>query len=134
METFALSSELSKRDACRSVRRSFEKLPNDRPIRPCQFRTGRRYISADNFQTEKSFDKYLGREDSKKLSKMDSFSLASDSVLEFQLLCEEFLNLFKTADESTLDRLLEFYKNEVSFLRSQTELSILKIREKKTKR
>ena len=39
---------------------SFEKIPCNEPIKPCQFRTGRRYIQPDNFPDDDGLDHYLG--------------------------------------------------------------------------
>jgi len=39
---------------------SFSKIPCNLPIKPCQFRTGRRYIQPDNFPADDDLDHYLG--------------------------------------------------------------------------
>merc|ERR1719499_1977271 len=109
--------------------RSFDALPANRPIRPCQFRTGKRFIHADNFQSETDFDRYLGKHGSGKVCKADSFSLASDSALEFQMLCADFLRMFQRADEWILDRLGEHYHNEVSYLQSKKPLCVEQVQE-----
>lgn len=106
---------------------SFEKIPCNEPIKPCQFRTGRRYIQPDNFPSDDDLDHYLGlmnKISSRKTQlKSDestlSFDLASEDHLQFQLLSEQFVEIFPTLDDNMLQALKSYYPLQVEFLQSE---------------
>lgn len=107
--------------------KSFERIPNDKPIGPCQFRTGHRYIQQDNFPVDSDLDMYLGlmrtmSSDLQNLKSFDSqlsFELASGAELEFQLLCEEFERLFPLLDDNMLQALETYYPTQIQYLKTQ---------------
>jgi len=117
---------------------SFDKIPCDEPIKPCQFRTGRRYIQPDNFPEDDELDHYLGimqqlssnrdyalNPESNMLAlKTDdsnlSFDFASEDHLEFQLQCEYFMEFFPQLDGSMLQALKSYYPHQVEFLKNET--------------
>merc|ERR1711953_1458639 len=107
---------------------SFEKIPCDKPIKPCQFRTGRRYIQPDNFPDDDGLDHYLGMM-SKLSSKMValkttdsslSFDFATEDHLEFQFCAEQFVDLFPMLDGNMLQALKSYYPHQVDFLMSES--------------
>jgi len=107
---------------------SFEKIPCDQPIKPCQFRTGRRYIQPDNFPDDDGLDHYLGFM-SRLSSKMEalktndstlSFDFASEDHLEFQILSEQVVEYFPQLDENMLQALKSYFPHHMGYLSSQT--------------
>lgn len=107
--------------------KSFERIPNDKPIGPCQFRTGRRYIQQDNFPVDSDLDMYLGlmrtmSSDLQNLKSFDSqvsFDLATGAELEFQFLCDEFERLFPLLDDNMLQALETYYPTQIQYLKTQ---------------
>eukprot|EP00493_Phyllostaurus_siculus_P025687 UN26032 len=128
---------------------SFSKIPCDLPIKPCQYRTGRRYIQADNFPADDDLDHYLGLmnqvsnvnlivpfstssnesidtlvlpEQMHKLTTNDStlsFDFASEDDLEFQLQCERMSELFPQLDSTMLKALSSYFPHHVEYLQDQ---------------
>jgi len=109
---------------------SFSKIPCDLPIKPCQYRTGRRYIQADNFPADDDLDHYLGlmNQVSNDLSQMHklttndstlSFDFASEDDLEFQLQCERMSELFPQLDSTMLKALSSYFPHHVEYLQDQ---------------
>jgi hypothetical protein len=107
--------------------KSFERIPNDRPIGPCQFRTGHRYIQQDNFPVDSDLDLYLGlmRNMSSELQNLKSFDsqvsfdLATGEELEFQLMCDDFERLFPQLDDNMLQALETYYPTQIQYLKTQ---------------
>jgi len=105
---------------------SFSKIPCDLPIKPCQYRTGRRYIQADNFPADDDLDHYLGLmnqvSNMHKLTTNDStlsFDFASEDDLEFQLQCERMSELFPQLDSTMLKALSSYFPHHVEYLQDQ---------------
>jgi len=109
---------------------SFSKIPCDLPIKPCQYRTGRRYIQADNFPADDDLDHYLGlmNQVSNDLSQMHklstndstlSFDFASEDDLEFQLQCERMSELYPQLDSTMLKALSSYFPHHVEYLQDQ---------------
>jgi len=108
---------------------SFSKIPCDLPIKPCQYRTGRRYIQADNFPADDDLDHYLGLMNQvsnglqmHKLTTNDStlsFDFASEDDLEFQLQCERMSELFPQLDSTMLKALSSYFPHHVEYLQDQ---------------
>jgi len=105
---------------------SFSKIPCDLPIKPCQYRTGRRYIHADNFPADDDLDHYLGLmnqvSNMQKLTTNDStlsFDFASEDDLEFQLQCERMSELFPQLDSTMLKALSSYFPHHVEYLQDQ---------------
>jgi hypothetical protein len=105
---------------------SFSKIPCDLPIKPCQYRTGRRYIQADNFPADDDLDHYLGLMNKvssmHKLTTNDStlsFDFASEDDLEFQLQCERTSELFPQLDSTMLKALSSYFPHHVEYLQDQ---------------
>lgn len=105
---------------------SFQKIPCDLPIKPCQYRTGRRYIQADNFPADDDLDHYLGLMDQvsnmHKLSTNDStlsFDFASEDHLEFQMQSERVAELFPQLDSTMLKALSLHFPHQVHYLQDQ---------------
>jgi len=105
---------------------SFEKIPCDQPIKACQYRTGRRYITADNFPQDDALDFYLGLMEKTsscmKLKTDDStlsFDFATEDHLEFQIMSEECAELFPELDQNMMQALKAYYPHQVDFLNSE---------------
>jgi len=128
---------------------SFSKIPCDLPIKPCQYRTGRRYIQADNFPADDDLDHYLGLmnqvsnvnltepfstssngdidtpvlpEPMHKLTTNDStlsFDFATEDDLEFQLQSERMSELFPQLDSTMLKALSTQFPHQVEYLQDQ---------------
>jgi len=108
---------------------SFSKIPCDLPIKPCQYRTGRRYIQADNFPADDDLDHYLGLMNQvsndlqmHKLTTNDStlsFDFASEDDLEFQLQCERMSELYPQLDSTMLKALSSYFPHHVEYLQDQ---------------
>jgi len=105
---------------------SFSKIPCDLPIKPCQYRTGRRYIHADNFPADDDLDHYLGLMDQvsnmQKLTTNDStlsFDFASEDHLEFQIQSERMSELFPQLDSTMLQALSSQFPHQVEYLQDQ---------------
>lgn len=105
---------------------SFSKIPCNQPIKPCQYRTGRRYISADNFPQDDALDFYLGLMEKTsscmKLKTDDStlsFDFATEDNLEFQIMSEECAELFPMLDQNMMQALKAYYPHQVDFLNSE---------------
>lgn len=106
---------------------SFEKIPCNEPIKPCQFRTGRRYIQPDNFPDDDGLDHYLGymAQLSSKMEKLKttdsslSFDFATEDHLQFQMLSEQVVELFPKLDCNMIQALKSYYPHQVEFLMSQ---------------
>jgi len=105
---------------------SFSKIPCDLPIKPCQYRTGRRYIQADNFPADDDLDHYLGLmnqvSNMHKLTTNDStlsFDFATEDDLEFQLQSERMSELFPQLDSTMLKALSTQFPHQVEYLQDQ---------------
>jgi len=108
---------------------SFSKIPCDLPIKPCQYRTGRRYIQADNFPADDDLDHYLGLMNQvsndiqmHKLTTNDStlsFDFATEDDLEFQLQSERMSELFPQLDSTMLKALSTQFPHQVEYLQDQ---------------
>jgi len=117
---------------------SFSKIPCDLPIKPCQFRTGRRYIQPDNFPADDDLDHYLGLMNQvsnglkmHKLSTNDStlsFDFASEDHLEFQLQSEKMSELFPQLDSTMLKALSSHFPHHVEYMQDQ-DLDGVKVQE-----
>lgn len=103
---------------------SFDKIPCDQIIKPCQFRTGRRYIQADNFPDDDGLDHYLGLMD-KISSRMErlrtddstlSFDFATEDHLDFVCLAQEVAEKFQELDEPRIQALKAYYPHHVDYL------------------
>lgn len=129
---FVPSEELIKEEKeTKSVKKglfamSFEKIPCDQPIKACQYRTGRRYIAADNFPQDDALDFYLGlmekTSSNMKLKTDDStlsFDFATEDHLEFQIMSEECAELFPMLDQNMMQALKAYYPHQVDFLNSE---------------
>jgi len=112
--------------------RSFEKIPCNEPIKSCQYRTGRRYIQADNFPEDDALDHYLGlmnRASShmhtlKTSDSLASFCLATSDELEFQQLCREFVELFPQLDGNMIQALVSYYPQQIECLVANQTLTV----------
>lgn len=104
---------------------SFEKIPHDVPIEPLKYRTGHRYIQADNFPQDEDLDEYLLK--TKKTSPLlrrgldrdasdNLFCLASEDELEFKLLSQELSLMFSEMNEHQKDALATAYPLQADFL------------------
>lgn len=105
---------------------SFSKIPCNLPIKPCQFRTGRRYIQPDNFPADDDLDHYLGLMDKvssmHKLTTNDStlsFDFASEDHLEFHIQSERLSELFPQLDSTMLIALTSQFPHHVEYLKDQ---------------
>jgi len=117
---------------------SFSKIPCDLPIKPCQFRTGRRYIQPDNFPADDDLDHYLGLMNQvsngiqmHKLSTNDStlsFDFASEDHLEFQIQSEKMSELFPQLDSTMLKALSSHFPHHVEYMQDQ-DLDGVKVQE-----
>jgi len=94
---------------------SFDKIPCDQIIKQCQFRTGRRYIQADNFPDDDGLNEYLGLMN-KISSRMErlrtddstlSFDFATEDHLDFVCLAQEVAEKFQELDEPRMQVLDE---------------------------
>lgn len=95
---------------------SFEQIPCDRPIFDFQYRRGRGYISADNFANSPDLDIYLARHKSLcSLGSSSSLTLATEENLDFQILADEFVDLFAEVSEDQVEHLRSKFPNEVSY-------------------
>lgn len=103
---------------------SFDKIPCDQIIKPCQFRTGRRYIQADNFPDDDGLDHYLGLMD-KISSRMDrmrtdcstlSFDFATEDHLDFCCLAQDVAEKYQELDEPMLQALKAYYPHQVEYM------------------
>jgi len=129
---FVPSEELFKEEKeTKSVKKglfatSFDKIPCDQPIKACQYRTGRRYITADNFPQDDALDFYLGLMEKtsscmklKSDSSTLSFDFATEDHLEFQIMSEECAELFPELDPNMMQALKAYYPHQVDFLNSE---------------
>lgn len=103
---------------------SFDKIPCDQIIKPCQFRTGRRYIQADNFPDDDGLNEYLGLMN-KISSRMErlrtddstlSFDFATEDHLDFVCLAQEVAEKFQELDEPRMQALKAYYPHHVECL------------------
>jgi hypothetical protein len=114
--------------------RSFDQIPCDRPIYDYQYKTGRRYVSGDNFPRSPDLDIYLARE--KSLSRFDStgsLTLATEANLDFHILADEFVGLFAKVSEAQVESLRSQFPEEVSyFLEHGERLTCLVVKQEFT--
>lgn len=113
---------------------SFDEIPSDRPIYDYQYKTGRRYVSGDNFPRSPDLDIYLAREKSvDPYGSSCSLILATEENLDFHILAEEFVDLFATVSDAQVDEVRSQFPEEVQyFLEHGERLTCLVVKQEFT--
>lgn len=113
---------------------SFEQIPCNGPIYDYQYRTGRRYVSADNFPRANDLDAYLARQRSLlSMSSCSSLDLATEANLDFHILADQFVDLFSLVTDAQLEELRSVFPNEVAyFLEHGERLTALVVKQEFT--
>lgn len=103
---------------------SFDKIPCDQVIKQCQFRTGRRYIQADNFPDDSSLDHYLGlmnksssiKEPLRTNESTLSIDFATEDHLDFCCLAQNIAEKLKDLDSNKIQAIRDYYPGLVDHI------------------
>jgi len=114
---------------------SFDQIPCDGPIFDYQYRTGRRYVTGDNFPRTNDLDIYLTRQKSLvSIQSNGSLNLATEANLDFHILADQFVDLFAQVSAFQVEKLRSQFPNEVAyFLEHGERLTSLVVKQEFTK-
>jgi len=114
---------------------SFDQIPADGPIYDYQYRTGRRYVTGDNFPRANDLDIYLARHKSLcSIDSTNSLDLATEANLDFHILADQFVDLFAEVSEAEVEQLRSQFPNEVAyFLEHGERLTTLVVKQEFTR-